>query len=567
MKKGEHMKTKVVVDSRQQVNYRRVYKSILRALEHFGVYYEIIDLSLMRISSEELEGTHLLILGQEGIGKSLISEETNIILRMVMQQGMGLVVLDGYLEGFPASFLKGLCIEKGSSGKTALLKVPPENGITKRLSQYEISLKMPVLCYSVDDAAGWNPLLLDEEDNVCGLYKRMGSGRVVFFLVSASLWQGEYLGFTSGLDGLFRNSISWAEKKPFITKAMPPFVTARIDDISFSGSPVAIYKETVEELRWLDVLNRYGFIPNAGIFIDDIQDRDVKYIRGKHTNGLAEFSAHAFKDPRNVNEFPIYMKHNGEEFSEDVLKKNFEKVNRRFAEWSITPSKTVNAHFGEIGLRALPFLKETGQRYLMNPIRVGKPWSDPSAHSWNLEPYDNPSFSFSVIPEDKDFFNVTSHPGNMDSEVPDMDFLCGCTRFWNESPSINVKKAIDRGIFQITRGLENGFFGCLMFHEQRVSHIPLKQWEEIVKGISAGIQDVPHIFRSYDYISSYAENRTFYRIEKAEFNKKLSVWLKGRNDMLQYLYLFIDRGEDTVESLLEVPQFEKSIVLNFKIED
>lgn len=558
------MKTKLVVDSGQPVNCRRVDKSIARALGHFGVFYETIDLSRQRVSQQELEGTHLLILGQEGIGKSLSGEETNIILKMV-STGMGLVVLDGYLEWYPKPFLENLDIEKSTSGKASLLKVHPGNRIMNRPAQQEIALKNPVLSYPVSIPAGWSPLLLDEEDNVCGLYRKLGRGKIIFLLVSASLWQDEYLGFTSGLDGLFRKSLSWSAKKPYIMKAMPPFVVARIDDVSFSGSPVAVCKETVEELRWLDVLNRYKFIPNAGFFIDDIQDDDIKHLREKYHDGLAEFSTHAFRDPKNINEFPVYMKHSGEEFSEDVLKENFEKVDKRFSEWGITASKTLNAHFGEIGLRALPFLKERGQRYLMNPIRVGKPWSDPSAHSWDVEPYGKPAFCLGVIPEDKDFFNVTSHPGIMDSNVPDTDFLCKCTAFWKENPSVDVKRAIQRGISQIARGLESGFFGCLATHEQRIAHIPLQQWEEIVRGISAGIREIPHIFKSYDYISSYAENRTFYRIEKAEFNRELSVRLKGNNGMLQYLYLFLDRDGETVESFLEVPEFEKSVVLNFKI--
>jgi len=104
-----------------------------------------------------------------------------------------------------------------------------------------------------------------------------------------------------------------------------------------------------------------------------------------------------------------------------------------------------------------------------------------------------------------------------------------------------------------------------MTHEQRISHITPGQWEEIVRGISAGINDIPHIFKSYDYVSSYAENRTFYRIEKAEFNRELSVWLKGKSGMMQYLCLFLDRDGETTESFLEIPEFEKSVVLNFRI--
>lgn len=558
------MITKVVVDSANPINYTRVYKSILKALEHFGIYYELIDLSRSRISSEELKDTHLLILAQEGTGKSLSDNETTDIFKIVYQ-GMGLVVFDGYLEWYPPSFLRTLNLDNITTKKKSFLKILPETPLSVNTISQEIVLKRDVISCSVEDSPEWRTFLFDEKDNISGIYRYLGKGKVVIFLLSASLWQDEYLGFTEGLDGIFRNSIIWSAKKPYITKMMPPFITARIDDISFSGSPVEKYKETVSNLLWLDILNKYGFIPNAGLFIDDIQKEDVRGIRIKYHDGLAEFSPHAFSDPKNINEHSIYMKHTGEEFSLEELKMNFERVDKKFAEWGITPSLTVNAHFGDIGLRALPFLKERGQRYLMNPIRIGKIWDDPSSHHWDVAPYGKPTFSLGYIPEDNSFFNVVSHPGKMDSSFPDFDFLCRCTTFWKENPEVDTKKAIVRGLFHILRGLENGFFGCLMTHEQRISHLRPEQWEEIIKGISAGIKKVPHIFKSYDYISRYAENRTFYRIEHAEYKDGISIYLKGRNTMPQYLYLFTDEGEKVIERFLEVPEFENSVLLQFSL--
>lgn len=558
------MKTKVVVDSSKSADYEKMNRSVSRALGHFGVYNEKIDLSLLRISEEELEGTHLLILAQEGTGESLDEKESDTVLKAV-NRGMGLLVLDGCLESYPSAFLKKIGLETGSSAETSVLKIQPENRVIQRIARVPVELKKPVRCYPVSDAVGWNPVLLDEEERVCGLYRKFGTGKIVFYLTSASLWQNEYLGFTAGLDGVFRNSIVWAAKKPYIMKEMPPFITARVDDVSFSGSPVAKYKETVKKALWLDVMNRSGFIPNAGVFIDDVKKEDLEKIREKHLKGLAEFSPHAFSDPKNINEYPIYMKHNGEEFTDDVLRNNFEKVDKRFLEWGITPSKPLNAHFGEIGLKALPYLKERRQRYLTNPIGVGKAFSDPSAQSWDIAPYGNPMFSFGVIPEDSGFFNVSSHPGTLNDKVPDQDFLFGCTTFWEENPSADAKQAVKRGVFQIIRGLENGFFGCLTTHEQRPSHLTPAQWEEIVRGISLEIRNIPHEFKSYGYICRYAENRSFYEIERAEFNKGISVWLKGRNTMPQSLHLFLEENGDIVESFLDVPEFEKSIMLRFPL--
>lgn len=547
-----------------QVNYNNFKGSIAHALCHFGIWYELIDLAGARISGEMLTDTHLLFLAQKDIGESIDTAEADVILKAV-NSGMGLLILDGCLQSYPRVFLKNLGIEEGKSGNTSLLMLQVENPIVSRIARNPVALNKIVQTHVLSDLTGWNTLLTDEKGLACGLYRRFGSGRVVLFLTSSSLWQDEYLGFTAGLDGVFRNSIVWAAKKPYIMKAMPPFVTVRVDDVSFSGSPVAICKETVNQARWVDVINKEGFIPNTGVFIDDIKKEDVPRIREKHHRELAEFSPHAFTDPKNINEFPIYMKHNGEEFPDDVLRENFKKVDARFMEWGIVPCKPVNIHFGEIGLNALPYLKERGERYLTNPIRVGRVYADPSAHSWDIAPYGNPKFCFGTIPEDRDFFNVSSNPGTPNDRYPDPDFMFGCTTFWKENQSVDVRQAIKRGIFQITRELENGFFGCLTTHEQRISYVTLPQWEEIIYGISLGISDIPHIFKSYGYISMYAENRTFYEIENAEYGKKLMVRMKGRNTMPQHLYLFVEENGGTVESFLDIPEFEESIVLNFPL--
>jgi len=555
------MKTKVVVDSSNPDKYAGFKDSVSRALRHFGIWYEISDLAVSGITAGELRDTHLLILAQEGIGRSLNAGESDAILKAV-NNGMGLLILDGELEQYPSSLLKILNLTDGTSEKASALSIHPGNKVVSRIARMPVELKSPVSCHYLPASTEWQPFLLDEKQRGCGIYRRFGNGRIVLYLTSASLWQNRYLGFTAGLDGAFRNSIIWAAKKPYITKEMPPFVTARVDDVSFSGSPVALYPETVEKGRWLDIMNRFGFIPNAGVFIDDVKKQDVPKIKKKHREELAEFSPHAFKDPKNINEFPIYMKHNGEEFPDDVLRDNFEKVDKRFLKWGIEPSKPVNVHFGEIGLKALPYLKARGERYLTNPIGVGKAFADPSAHSWDIAPYGNPMYCFGYIPEDSDFFNVSSHPGTLDDKVPDQDFMFGCTTFWKENPSVDIKKAIERGVFQVTRGIENGFFGCLSTHEQRPSHLTPAQWEEIMRGISLEIRDIPHTFKSYGYISRYAENRTFYEIENAECDREIIVRLRGRNTMDQLLHLFIEENGDTVESYINLPAFEKSIVLH-----
>jgi len=560
------MKTIVVVDSIKNVQCTRTEKSVGRALEHFGVYSETVDLAWMRISTQQLEDVHLLILAQEGIGKSLTKEETDVILKAV-SDGMGLLVLDGYLNGYPPSFLKNLKFLAGQESKISSLRLNPENEVTD-LCEHEIFLKHPLLGYNISDSEGWSTLMFCQADHPCVVYKKFGKGRIVFFLLSSAIWQNQYLGFAEGLDGVFRNSIVWAAKKPYIMKSLPPFITARFDDVSFSGSRVMKYRQTLAGLGWLDILNRYGFIPNVGLFTDDIQEQDAKRFREKERSGLAEFSPHAFVDfpyRENEDECPIYIKHNGQEFTHEEIKRNFAKLDLQFSKWGINFAKTINVHYGEVGFNALPFIKERGQKYMMTPLKLGKVWSNPEAHIWDAPPYGKSSFSIGYIPEDNYFFNVRSVPPRKDVNIPTSDFLYGCTVLSEESPHNDVEKAIKRGLFQIKRGLETGFFGCLTTHEQRVAQLSPEEWESIIKGISSSISKTSHMMKNYDYISQYAENRTFYSIQEAIYNKELILRIKGRSEIPQYLTLFIEEGGKIKESFLQIPEFEKSIELNFPI--
>lgn len=564
------MKTKIIVDSSKIAFYSICKKTIFCAIEHFGFYYKIIDLTFKKFFSQEFEDTNLLILGQEGLGFSLGEAETSIILKNVYS-GMGLVIFDGYIEKYPESFLKTLEIEKISTKKTSKIKLNLDSWICQGTILNEVELKNNVIFSSIKKGQKlWKPFLFSEKNDICGIYGYFGKGKVVIFLTSAGLWQDNILGHTRGLDDVFWRSLIWASKKPFITKTIPPFITARIDDVSASGSQVAKYKETVERIKYVEILNRFNIVPNLGLFINDIKKKDIEVIRKKYYEKVANFSPHAFSDPENTNEFPIYMKQKGEEFSEYEIRENFKKVDKKFFEFGIKPSLTLNVHFGTIGLNALPFLKERNQKFLMNIIKVGKSFNSPDAFEWNLLPYGKIEFSLSEIPEDMDFFNVLSMPFNIErknfsNKIGDFDFLYGCTQFWNENSSMDIKKAIKRGVFQIKRGLENKFFGCLMTHEQRISFLKLQDWEEIIKGImnEVGLKD--NLFKSYDYISVYTKNLKSVFFEKIEIKEKLEITLKGNNEIILYFSIFYDVNDRTLSNCLEIPPFQNYTILTFKI--
>ncbi|HPP12527.1 MAG TPA: hypothetical protein PKW42_07310 [bacterium] len=561
------MKTLVVLNSSESISYRRATRSILNILEHLGLMYEIVDLAWSRLSDQELRQSHLLILGQEGVVRFLSEDEFSSIIRQVYQ-GLGLVVLDGFLPGYSATAVRLLEIAGFETNRTELVHLVKPDWLTETSTAGEVVLKQPLSCHSwLSPPSGWSCFLRNQQGQAVGIRRTFGRGRVVLLGLSAGIWHEDCLGHAAGLDGVFWRSLVWAAKKPFISRAMPPLVTARIDDASGSGSPVAKHKETVSGFKYLDILNRYGFVPNIGLFVDDVGPEDVGAIRSAFHENRAEFSPHAFRDPGNSNEFPIYLKHTGEEFSLKTLQQHFEKLDHLFSSWGIRPSRTLNAHFGEVGLASLPFLKQRGQHYLMNVCRVGKAFADPASHFWELKPYQKLNYALDFIPEDKDFFQALALPGlDFSASKPDFDFLCGCTPFWKEHPQTDMVTAAARGSLQIRQGLENLFFGCLMTHEQRIGVLTLQEWETIVKTIVADLKAVPHIFKGYDAICAYAESRSRTFLVNAEHHQpELRLWLKGESTVTQLVHLFQEEGSAIRQQYLEIPPFSGSIVLNFRI--
>src|SRR5262249_16678826 len=83
----------------------------------------------------------------------------------------------------------------------------------------------------------------------------LGQGKVVQWLLSPKVWTHPYLGHARGLDDLLWKGIAWAARKPFVMKAMPPFVRARFDDCYGWWRDAA-------DLAWVDVWNAHGHVPS-----------------------------------------------------------------------------------------------------------------------------------------------------------------------------------------------------------------------------------------------------------------------------------------------------------------
>ena len=53
-------------------------------------------------------------------------------------------------------------------------------------------------------------------------------------------------------------------RKPFVMQGLPPMITMRVDDVDGTRSYY------LDNLRWLEISNEYGFIPWCVTFIDNV---------------------------------------------------------------------------------------------------------------------------------------------------------------------------------------------------------------------------------------------------------------------------------------------------------
>lgn len=555
----------VVADSSAREERLLLDKTLLSALDHFGMPFQVLDLAADTLTSEVLLSHSALVLAQGGLGHRL-SEKHVAAIKEAVEEGVGLVSFDGLLSDYPAAYHKLLGVPSPAAAQTAALRIANNTHPITRASapDQRHRLRRPVAFTAVSRIPHGDILLQTEQDLPAAFALSLGQGRVVQFTLSPEFWLPEYFGHVHGLDGVFWRSIVWVARKPFVMTSMPPFVTARIDDASGSGSRYLVNQDSAAaSFRYIDTLNRFGYIPNVGLFTDDITPEDGKVIKQKFDRKLAEFSAHAWTNERHIYNERILNKPGASpvEFSAGELQQAFAKLDGQFDSWGIKPSRTVNSHFFNPGITSLPFLKQRGETFLMFAGRFGRSYSDPTAYAWNPKPYGDPGFTCDYMPDDPAFFNVEAHQYVVapDGRISDGDIDClwGNTTFGKEHATNDLGAAARKGAKGVCLGLDSLFFGCLFTHEQRIAVLTVSQWEQVVADVDKLTANSTRIFKSYDYISQYAKSRYDTKITDASHDPgsgRVRVKVTGKALLPLSLYLFAAEGMEY--QFKEIPAFQ-----------
>jgi len=573
-----------LVDSSRRESYKELHEIIWSALDFFGMPYEIFDLAKGDLSIDVLRSHSAIVIAQEKLGESLSVEETETIMNAV-REGVGLVCFDGnpYYYKDPLKKALGLIIvgkpAHAGSLYAGMIRVWDNTHYITLTKDLEfISFNKPVTVEDIVSIERDHRVLLRVPGSGCPalVTETYGKGRVVLFALSPKIWLSEYFGHGGGLDDIFWRSIVWAARKPFVMLAIPPFVTMRIDDCS--GEP--------NNFRWVEIANKHGFIPHVSLFIDNISEKRAEAVKKLYENGLAEFSVHAFTWPKQVYwKSKSHLDHSeGTEYSEEELKQFFNKMDTLAQKWGIKWSRVFLAHFGEVGKNVIPFLKERGIVYLAMPYAFSTPYGAAplglsKSRLKDLKPFGGQGGVIDQHPDDPDLFIVAPdyskvpesvykalvNKGVVTPQGQNYDFL------WEAAQTkVDVNLAAWYAAFGIKLCLGNLMPAVLTTHEQLISMLTEKEWDDILFLTDKLTSCYKKIYRSWSYIAEYSKNKYNSRVVYADYTPdtgEIQCRLKGSSSMTLYMYVFEDFGNQVKQKFKEIPPYKDEIVIKFKPEE
>lgn len=555
----------VVIDSGGSYWERMIVdETVLAALAHFGMPYRLLDLAEERPTAEALRECAGILLAQNGLGASLARSETGLIADAV-RSGAGLVNFDYDLRGYKGPLLEIFGFDR--------INPHPYATDTVRLQErdhYITELQSPGEFHTFDRmvtaiaAEKWGDSVVPLADGILGkeqlIYIRhlapwsafeprnyplvfateWGNGRAVQFTLNSRVWRNAFYGHARGMDDLFWRSIVWTARKPFAANMIPPFVTMSWDDC-----------EGRHDFAFADIANNYGFKPMPSLFIANVPERLFPKIRAGMQSGEIHYNTHALDYYRLL----IYNFGKGE-CSQAELESNFAFADAFWNQVGANPGATLRFHWGEYGVRALPFLKERGHRFFCPALQTGLHKADMCMQD-GFWPYGLQTCYYDYLPDDHGFFAFAAMLARHQE-----DFLTGCTPYLRENERTDVEKAAGNAALQIRHGLRAGFYAEIVTHEQKFDAVTMEEWDRILVRTQALTDGYEKIYASHDEIGHYLQGKDGVRFEQVSTDGAAARYtLAGRTSVPLRISLFRKEGDAVVREYADVDAFEGRAVV------
>ncbi len=550
----------VVIDSGGPYWERMIVdETVLLALAHFGMPYRLLDLAQERPTPEALSQCAGIIIAQNGLGACLSEAETALVADAV-RNGAGLVNFDYDLRAYKGPLLEIFGFDRINPHPYATDTVRIADG-----EHYITQLQSPGELHTFDRmvtaiaAEKWGDSVMTLADGILGkeqlIYIRhlapwsafeprnyplvfateWGAGRAVQFTLNSRVWRNAFFGHARGMDDLFWRSIVWTARKPFAANMIPPFVTMSWDDC-----------EGRHDFTYAEIASRYGYKPMPSLFIRNVPERLFPKIRAGIQSGEIHYNSHAL----DYYQLLIYNFGKGE-CSQEELESNFAFVDAFWKRVGVYPGATLRFHWGEYGVRALPYLKARGHRFFCPALQTGLHKADMCMQD-GFWPYGLQTCYYDYLPDDHDFFAFAAMLARHQE-----DFLTGCTPYLRENERTDVEKAAGNAARQIRHGLRAGFYAEIVTHEQKFDAVTMDQWDRILSRTDALTDGFEKVYASHDEIGHYLQGKDGVWLEEVSVGgSALRRTLAGRTSAQLRLSVFRNVGDSVEREYQEVDAFE-----------
>jgi hypothetical protein len=538
-------------------NYAAVDETVLVALEHFGFPYRILDLAAERPSAALLQNCAAVVLAQPHVGGDLSADESARIAAMV-KTGVGFIGLDSDLHAYQPALLDLFGFRGIQPYATNTLRI-------RDARHYITDMQAPGEFHTFDRmvaaaaVAEWGSHVAPLADGVLGkeqlTYIRhlspgvafepghypllfagpWGAGRAVQFAISPRLWKRGVYGHARGLDDLFWRSLVWAARKPFAANMIPPFLTMSFDDCQGRHA-----------FSYVDAANRQGYKPIVALFLRQVPAALYPKIRAGLEAGLAQYTTHA------LDYYTLLTYDFGKgEYSTARLEELFACDDRWWRDVGAQPGATVRFHWGEYGLRGLPYLKARGRVFICPASQAGLRKADQDLRD-GYWPYGLHSCYYDYLPDDRDFFVFSAFLARYQE-----DFLSGATALLREGERNDVEKAAQNATRCIAHGLRAGFYAELCTHEQKFDVLSLDEWNRILARVAQMTAGYETMFAPHDEIARYLKGKDGIRVAQAQVAQgRAAIDLQGRSAAPLRLSIFENEGEGVRRAYRDVAAFD-----------
>ena len=505
----------VIIDSRKITDRHPADQTVFAALDHFGVAWEVLDGGdYMGFIPDYVAPRALYIIAHDGAAGWLAPETAQQIADAVTAGGAGLVSFDRRLHEWPDA-LRALLPDDIFQTRTGILRFGPPGFISHghdEGEELELQEEIAALAFAAD-ARSHTPLsdaqdrtlVTDAQGRSVVISADVGAGRMVLFGTGESIYREGVYGHVRGIDGLMWRSIVWAAAKPFPMRCVPPYVTARIDDCN----------GTYGAFAYVDAMNRFGIGPNLGLFTDEMGPTDWAAAKRLYDSGGADFSMHAFRDDfyvaradyrpwatladkpdlseggRHTLFEGLSMDHDtGADLPAETVRRNFRRMDEAFAAAGISHWRVLNAHFGEVGWRAVPLFLQRGVDMPCNNSALGQLYSNQPV--WRPRPYGIRGSSgrhgliLDRCPQHPAMTFVSISMAHVGKSHMTTDILSGRVPFIGEAERPKIAEAAAAGTANLKLGLDALAYGLLFPHQARNHAISPLDWESIVSGAMSG---------------------------------------------------------------------------------